>query len=192
MTGDGFHVHGPHDHALDTAAERAEHDRLANRVAVTTAVLATLAAIFSHIAGTTLASAGLNKNEAAIRKTEAANQWAYYQGKSTRETLVEMGQATAPPELRADLALQAARYRSEMAEIEGRARALEAASLVSDRLAGEQMHTHHRWAQATTALQVAIAVAAIAWITRRRWLQGLVYVFAAVGLGLAGMALAHL
>ena len=35
---------------------------------------------------------------------------------------------------------------------------------------GEQLHRHHRWAQATTVLQIAIALAAIALLTRRRWL----------------------
>src|SRR5260221_1685106 len=30
---------------------------------------------------------------------------------------------------------------------------------------------HHRWAQATTALQVAIALAAIALLTKKKWLE---------------------
>ena len=33
------------------------------------------------------------------------------------------------------------------------------------------MHQHHRWAAATTVIQVSIALAAIALLTRRRWLE---------------------
>ena len=33
------------------------------------------------------------------------------------------------------------------------------------------MHQHHRWAEATTVVQVSIALAAIALLTRRRWLE---------------------
>ncbi len=70
-------------------------------------------------------------------------------------------------------------------------RELEAEAAEFDRRSGERMHAHHRWAQATTALQVAIAMAAIALITRRRWLHGLVFAFAGAGLALGALAIAH-
>ena len=41
------------------------------------------------------------------------------------------------------------------------------------------MHVHHRWAQSMTLIQVAIALAAIALLTRRKWLQWGVYLTAA-------------
>jgi hypothetical protein len=50
-----------------------------------------------------------------------------------------------------------------------------------------QLHAHHRWAQATTALQMAIALAAIALLTRRDWL-----VHAVLGVSLFGIALGTL
>jgi len=51
------------------------------------------------------------------------------------------------------------------------------------------MHQHHRWAQATTVLQVAIALAAIALLTRKKWLE--VAMFGAGGAGvLIGIAAA--
>jgi hypothetical protein len=191
MSGGHFHVHGPHDHEVEHAAAHADRDALAGRVAVTTAVLATLAAIFSYIAGSTQASAGLYKNDAAIRKTEAANQWAYFQAKSTKENVAEVAMIGATPEARALLSTDIARYSEEKGAIEGKARELEAEAAEFDRRSGERMHAHHRWAQATTALQVAIAMAAIALITRRRWLHGLVYAFAGAGLALGALAIAH-
>jgi hypothetical protein len=54
------------------------------------------------------------------------------------------------------------------------------------------MHLHHRWAQATTALQIAIALSAIALLTRRKWLQWAVYGLSAFGIALGLLALAHL
>jgi hypothetical protein len=46
------------------------------------------------------------------------------------------------------------------------------------------MHVHHRWAQATTVLQVSIALAAIALLSRRRWLE-----WATLGVASAGTVL---
>lgn len=73
MSQDGFHVHGPHDHELEHAA-RHEPGGMAGQLAVITAILATVGAMFSYMGGTTQADAGLFKNDAAIKKTEASNQ----------------------------------------------------------------------------------------------------------------------
>jgi hypothetical protein len=69
---------------------------------------------------------------------------------------------------------------------------LEKESLEWDHKSEEQMHLHHRWAQATTVLQISIALSAIALLTRREWLMKGIYVVAAVGFGLGAMAAAHL
>jgi hypothetical protein len=191
MTGDGFHVHGPHDHEIEHAAEHAAEDGFAGRIAVTTAVLAIVAAMFSYLAGATQATAALYKNDAAISKTEASNQWAYFQAKSTKENFAELAILLGPADSQASLRADVARYRKEKADIETAARKLEEQSTEWDGKSAEEMHIHHRWAQATTALQVAIAMAAIALITRRRWLQGIVYAFSAAGVLLGAMAALH-
>jgi hypothetical protein len=54
------------------------------------------------------------------------------------------------------------------------------------------LHLHHRWAQATTALQISIALAAIALLTRRKWLEWGMFGVAALGVALGGAALLHL
>ena len=77
MSGGHFHVHGPHDHAVEHAAHG--EDDFASRIAVMTAILSTVGALFSYQGGATQNDAMLHKNEAAIRKTEASNQWNYYQ-----------------------------------------------------------------------------------------------------------------
>lgn len=45
---------------------------MAGQLAVLTAILATVGALFSYMGGATQANAGLYKNDAAIKKTEAA------------------------------------------------------------------------------------------------------------------------
>ena len=69
---------------------------------------------------------------------------------------------------------------------------LEADALAFDHQSEAQMHQHHRWAQATTALQVAIALAAIALLTRKKWLEYGMYGVAAVGLGVGTLAFLHI
>jgi hypothetical protein len=83
-------------------------------------------------------------------------------------------------------------YKEEKANIKKTAEAFEAESKEWDKKSDEQMHLHHRWAQATTALQIAIALSAIALLTRRKWLQWGVYGLSAFGIALGLLALAHL
>jgi hypothetical protein len=45
--------------------------------------------------GATQANAGLYKNNAAIKKTEASNQWNYFQAKSTKQSLAELARPGA-------------------------------------------------------------------------------------------------
>ena len=170
MSGDGFHVHGPHDHELEHQAQHAP-EGMAGQLAVITAIIATVGALFSYMGGATQAAAGLYKNDAAIRKTEAANQWNYYQAKSGKQNLAELALELVNDEKRARFAADIERYKTEKAEIKAKAEEYEKESKDFDALSEAQMHQHHRWAQATTALQISIALAAIALLTRRRWLE---------------------
>jgi hypothetical protein len=61
--------------------KHADKDSFAGMIAVITAILATIGALFAYMGGATQANAGLYKNNAAIKKTEASNQWNYYQAK---------------------------------------------------------------------------------------------------------------
>lgn len=190
MSGAGFHVHGPHDHELEHAAQH-EPKGMAGQLAVVTAILATVGAMFAYMGGATQANAGLFKNDAAIKKTEASNQWNYYQAKSSKQNLAELAVELAPESRRAFYQDEIKRYKAEKEQIKLAAEALEAESRAFDQRSDEQMHQHHRWAQATTALQIAIAMAAIALLTKRRWLEVAVFGLSAVGLALGAMAWLH-
>ena len=186
-----FDVRGAHEELLDEAAER-EPKGMAGQLAVMTAILATVGAMFSYMAGATQAEAALLKNDAAIKKTEASNQWNYYQAKSGKQNLSEMGMRLANGADKAFFEEEVKRYQTEKAEIKLAAEALEKQSTEFDEKSAGEMHQHHRWAQATTALQIAIAMAAIALLTRRRWLEYAVFGMSAVGLTVGALAYVHI
>ena len=190
MSEHDFHVHGPHDHEHEHAAHSAP-DSFAGQLAVVTAVLATAGAMFSYMGGATQANAGLLKNDAAIRKTEAANQWSYYQAKSGKQNLSELAIALAPADRQPFYQDEVKRYKAEKAEIKLAAEKLEAEARAFDEQSAAQMHEHHRWAQATTVLQVSIAMAAIALLTKRKWLAVVVFGVGGVGIVLGALAWLH-
>jgi hypothetical protein len=185
-----FHVHGPHDHEVEHRAHSG--DGFAARIAVMTAVLATIGALVSFQGGDTQNAALLAKNDAAIKKTEASDQWAFFQAKGNKQNLAELG-ATLTTGKTAETYLQEVeRYKKEKEKIMADAKALEQASREADARSDEAMHQHHRWAQSMTLIQIAIALAAIALLTRQKWMQWLVYGTAAGGTVVAALALAHI
>ena len=191
MSGAGFHVHGPHDHELEHAASHGSGDAFAGTIAVITAILATVGALFAYMGGLTQAEAGLFKNNAAIKKTEASNQWNYYQAKSSKQNLSELAVALVADDRKPQYQKEVERYKAEKEQIKLGADKLEAEARDWDARSDAQMHLHHRWAQATTALQISIALAAMALLTRRKWLEWGMFGVAALGIALGGLALAH-
>ena len=199
MSGGGFHVHGPHDHELEHAAQGGHggHDDKAKsgmiaQIAVITAIIATVGALFAYMGGATQANAGLYKNNAAIKKTEASNQWNFFQAKSTKQSLAEVSRDLSADSAREKYQAKIDRYEKEKNDIKLVAEKLEKESTDWDKQSDEQMHQHHRWAQATTVLQISIAMAAIALLTRKRWVEYLMFVAAASGLAVGVLAVLHI
>jgi hypothetical protein len=188
MSGGHFHVHGPHDHAVEHASHGGGHgegegDSFVSRIAVTTAILSTLGALGGYEAGHTQNAALLFKNEAAIQKTAASNQWNYYQAKSNKQNLAELSVTLTRGDERDRFKQEIERYKKEKVDIKADAEKLEAAAKEADKKSEMEMHVHGRWALSTTLLQVAIALSAIALLTRKKWL--LYGVFGAAGIGVA-------
>jgi uncharacterized protein DUF4337 len=176
----------------DTLQERihAEVERegggLLKRIALTTALLAALAAIAALLAGATVNEALVLKTEAARLQAEASDQWAYYQAKGIKAAVQEASRAAwlangkTPPGAHEETTK---RYAAEQAEIQKEAQTRErerdAKSAEADRL----LQRHHGFANSVAIFQVSIALGAVAALTRHRliWLGSLV-------LGLAGAA----
>ena len=189
MSEHGFHVHGPHDHEVEHVAQHGG-DAFTSRLAVLTAVISTIGAIFGYLGGHSQNNALLLKNEAALHKTAASNQWNYYQAKSSKQNLAELGVTLTSGEARAKFENNVARYEKEKNEIKADAEKLEAKATAADAASAVQMHAHERWALATTLLQIAIALSAITLLTRKRWL--LAGVFGATGVGIVTAVMAWL
>ena len=187
---EGFHVHGPHDHQVEHQAHSGDH--FAGRVAVMTAILATVGALISYQGGATQNAALLFKNEAAIKKTEASDQWNFYQAKSNKQNLAELGSTLTTGKVSDDYRTEVERYKKEKDKIMADAKALEQASRDADGKSEESMHLHHRWAQSMALIQIAIALAAITLLTRQKWLQWMAYGAGIGALVVAGLAFAHI
>ncbi|WP_319241622.1 DUF4337 domain-containing protein [uncultured Propionivibrio sp.] len=191
MSGHGFHVHGPHDHEVEHVAQHGG-DAFTARVAVLTAILSTVGAIFGYMGGHSQNSALLYKNEAAIQKTSASNQWNYYQAKSNKQNLAELSIVLTRGDDREKYVQEVARYKKEKEEIKQDAEKLEAKAKAADEKSEIEMHVHERWALATTLLQIAIALSAITLLTRKRWLLIGVYGASALGVITGAMGYLHL
>lgn len=163
-------------------------------IALTTALLAVLAALASLRAGATVNEALALKTEATRLQAEASDQWAYYQAKGLKAAVQEAVRASwlaAGKEPPAEVAEKARRYLGEQEAIAGKAREKEKERDTREAEAEHLLHAHHRFAVAVALFQVSIALGAVAALTRSKlvWrgslavgLGGLV----ALGLGLLG------
>ena len=191
MSGHGFHVHGPHDHEVEHVAHHGG-DNFTARLAVLTAVLSTVGAIFGYVGGHSQNAALLYKNEAAIQKTAASNQWNYYQAKSNKQNLAELSVTLTRGEDQEKFKQAVERYKKEKEEIKAEAEKLEDSAKEADKHSEKEMHVHERWALATTLLQIAIALSAITLLTRKRWMLLGVYGSTALGIAVGVMGYLHL
>jgi hypothetical protein len=156
-----------------------------------TAVIAVFAAVASLESGGYSNDAILAKNEAILFQSQVSDQWAYFQAKGVKESLAAnqaLGVAVTDPSLAAKFKAEAARYRAEQGEIQAAARALETKVEASNQRAERLLEHHHRFAIAVTLFQIAIALSAIAALTKRKalWMVGLVASIVGLALFLRG------
>jgi hypothetical protein len=168
MSGHGVHVHGPHDHEVEHESQKGG---LGQRIAIFTAILATVGAVVSYYGGHTQNEALYYKNEAVLKKTQASNQWNYYQAKSMKQNLAEFAAGLSADPARAEkYAAEAKRYAEEKKGIQTEAERLEAESKAFNERAEHSLHPHERLAMSMTLLQIAIALASITVLTKKDWL----------------------
>jgi len=189
MSGHGFHVHGPHDHELEHAAH--SNDDFSSKIAVMTAIMATVGALIGYEGGATQNQAAMLKNSAAITKTNAANSWNHYQAKSNKQNLAEL--ALSIPGVEAEkYKSDIERYKKEKENLKKEAEAFEKQVVELEDSSEAALHQHHRWAQSMTAVQIAISLAAIALLTKKKWLEYGSYAVATAGIGIAALAWMHI
>lgn len=156
--------------AIEEELERAG-GALIKRIALTTALLAALAAVAALLAGATVNEALVLKTEATRLQAEASDQWAYYQAKGVKGAIQEASRTAwlalgkEPP---AEYAATRARYESEQKAIEEKAREKEKERDERSKEADHLLHRHHGFANTVALIQVAIALGAVAALTRLR------------------------
>ncbi|MEW7847142.1 DUF4337 domain-containing protein [Massilia aurea] len=165
-------------------------DGFAGRIAVLIAVLATVGTLFAFLGTSSHNDASLFKTTAAMEKTSAANAWAHYQAKSSRQNLAELA-ATLPGVDTGRYSQDAERYRLEKEVIRKDAERWEASSSEWNKRSEEALHRQRQWAAASVAQQIAISLAAITLLARRTWLLTLTGAVATFGITLGLFAFLH-
>ena len=149
-----------HEHVHETAKHSPEV--WMSWVALSTAILAVLAAIASLLSGE-------HVNEAMVNQIEASSQWSYYQAKSIKTAVLDAKIAFTGAPAESDQSKRA-RYEKEQEEIRSEAERKQAA-------AKSYFHKHEVFARGVTMFQIAIAIAAISALTKKRsfWVVSLVF-----------------
>ena len=165
-----FEVPSPHERAVEEQTENLGN-RLAQKIALMTAILATIGALISYQSGSAQTEAMFLKNESILKQAEASDQWAYYQAKSVKSHIAEATADTAlSPEVRAKYVAQLAQLGKEKAAIQADAKKLQEQSRSLGEESEAKLRPHERLALAMTFIQIAVALAAITVLTRRAWL----------------------
>lgn len=165
----------PLEHLHEQVKESAEHSREAwiSWVALSTAILAVLAAIAGLLSGQ-------YANEAMINQIEASDQWSYYQAKSIKASVLDSKISLAGTPNESDQSKRD-RYEKEQEEIKSGAERKEVA-------AKSNFHKHEVFARGVTMFQIAIAIAAISALTKKRHFWVVSLLFGLVGCGFLVLA----
>jgi len=148
-----------------------EGGALLKTIALTTALFAAIGAVAALLAGGTVNEALVLKTEATRLQAEASDQWAAYQAKSIKSAIQQASQifwtssGKDPP---ARFSQEQRRYAREQAEIERLAQDKEHERDRKSAEADQLLHEHHRFADSVALFQVAIALGAVAALTRMR------------------------
>jgi Domain of unknown function (DUF4337) len=172
--------------AIHAEVER-EGGLLLKAIALTTALFAAMAAVAALLAGGTINEVLVLKTDATRLQAEASDQWSAYQAKGIKSGLQTAAAAAwialgkqPPPSFESERK----RYAREQADLAQVAHAKERERDQKGVEADHLLHRHHRFADSVALFQVAIALGAVAALTR----INLVW-YGSIALGLSGAAL---
>jgi len=145
----------PTEHLHETIDEKVEDAIKKNEkgwsmyLAISTALIAVFAAISALLAGN-------HSDEAVIEQIKASDQWSYYQAKGIKADIMELGEAEGKAnQSKVD------KYKTDQANI---------AAIAKEHEQESEVHSekHRQLSRAVTFFQIAIAISAIAILTRRK------------------------
>jgi hypothetical protein len=183
---EGIEIPEGHQEHLEHAAH--EGGGLVRWIAIFTALISTVGAVIGHEAEEIANSAILLKNEAALKKTDAADQWNYYQAVSTKGHLMELAMSLVPADQRPPFADKIKKYEAQKTDVKKAADGLEAQSAKANAESAALATPRGNYMYALALLQVAISVVSVTVLTRQRWLFGIAIAMSVLGLATAGYA----
>lgn len=147
----------PLEQSQEHIHEHAHEGGWSGKVALSTAMIAVIAAISALMAGH-------HSNEALISQIQSSDNWSYYQAKGIKSSILlakndlvtELGKQPKEKDLE-----KAAEYKKEQEEISEKAKEKE-------RESEHHLKSHVVLAKSVTLFQISIAISAIAVLTRRK------------------------
>lgn len=166
-------IEAPMETATESIHEAVEsaREKWVGRVALYSALVAAIAAVSAMLAGH-------HSDEAMILQIKASDQWSYYQAKGVKAAIADLRAnllADAKSSEQERNSKTAEQYKEEQKEISTEAKKLESESSL-------HLELHAILARAVTCFQVAIAIAAISVLTKRRRFWYVSIAFSLVGL----------
>ena len=173
---------------LDELAHHEHHQGWTRYLAVTTALIAVLAAVASLLAGNWANIALLRKNDALLAQTQASDQYAYYQAKGIKKALAEFQYAQTKDPAQQDAVTK---YGQQQEAIKATADEDTKKVTEENEAAEKQLEKHHHGALSVTLFQISIALSAMAALLRRKSFWALSVALAVggcvfLGIGIAG------
>jgi hypothetical protein len=169
------------EHADHAAHASLLGDPFLTKVSVSIAILAVIAATVGSLETLETAAALSDKNAAVLLQNKATDNWNFYQAKSIKKHLYDIGAANGGP-MADEYKKQAEKYSEDEKELFAKGQELEGQTEEKLRASERHEHRHHVLTIAVTFLHVAIAIATIAIIVR-----GLTWPwYAALALGAMG------
>jgi len=146
-----------------------------------TAFIAAVAAVASLYSGSFANEAIVVKNDAVLLQAKATDQWTYYQSKKIKQHLFET-QSDIMPADKVEAAKKKAESEAEEAKkVQAEARDLDKQVEEKNAHSAHDLHLHHLFARSVTIFQVAIALAAIAALAKRKLMWWVSLVGGALG-----------
>ena len=182
MPEEEYEIRGVHEEAVEEGVHHGEP--LSQKIALFSAILATLGAIVSFLGGHTQNDALYYKNEAVLMKARASDSWSYYQAEDVKRHLA-LAVAELQPGASSTSEADASKYETRAHQLRAQAEGFDRKSEEADAESRRALAPHSLLAIAMTFIQIAIALASISALTKRRWLLVGGGMFAVVGLALS-------
>lgn len=157
----------PTEHLHEEIQEKAEEEKgkWTLYVALSTALMAVLAAVAGLLAGH-------HANEALVERVKASDQWNFYQAKNLKQEIA----ANTDQILQALGKTDTVNHRADIARYDQEKAAIRKEAEEDEQNSKAHLAKHVPLASAVTAFQIAIAISAIAILTRRKnlWFGSLI------------------